>query len=130
MRRSLTLAAVLVGVVLVLATPLPRTALVDDFEDDFWLPFTHFHLGDRASAGYSALLARGGAPSDPGEIHGWPVRGCCPPYGLPLLAPGGAPPATLVHLPICLPPPRACTSTWFPARGRSISPRAWPPSAP
>ena len=79
MRRSLTLAAVLVGVVLVLATPLPRTALVDDFEDDFWLPFTHFHLGDQASAGYSALIAHGGARSSPTQTPGRTGRDLGPP---------------------------------------------------
>lgn len=90
MRRSLTLAAVLVGVVLVLATPVPRNALVDDFEDDFWLPFTHFHLGDQASAGYSALIARSGARSYHVEIHGWTVRDFGSAYGYAVFSTRGA----------------------------------------
>ena len=85
----------LVLVVLVLATPLPRTALVDDFEDDFWLPFTHFHLGDQASAGYSALIAHGGARSYHVEIHGWTVRDFGSAYGYAVFSTRGAPLAEL-----------------------------------
>jgi len=37
----------------VLVLPTKTDALVDDFEQEFWLPFTHFNLGDRAFAGYA-----------------------------------------------------------------------------
>ncbi len=56
-------------------------ALIDDFEDDNWLPFTHFHLGDRASAGYSSAFARSGSRSYHVEIRGWTVRDFGSAYG-------------------------------------------------
>ena len=60
------------------------TALIDDFEDDDWLPFTHFHLGDRASAGYSSAFARSGSRSYHVEIRGWTVRDFGSAYGYAL----------------------------------------------
>src|SRR5438034_9066848 len=59
-------------------------ALTDDFEDDDWLPFTHFHLGDRASAGYSSAFARSGSRSYHVEIRGWAVRVFGSAYGYTL----------------------------------------------
>ncbi len=59
-------------------------ALIDDFEDDNWLPFTHFHLGDRASAGYSSAFARSGSRSYHVEIRGWAVRDFGSAYGYAL----------------------------------------------
>ncbi len=58
----------------VVGLPGRADALVDDFEDDFWLPFTHFHLGDRAVAGYEVGLARSGTRSYHVGIWGWTVR--------------------------------------------------------
>ncbi len=77
-------------IVLLVISPLPREALVDDFETDFWLPFTHFHLGDQASAGYSALQARSGFRSYHVEIHGWKVRDFGSAYGYAFFATHGA----------------------------------------
>jgi len=68
-----------VGIMLVGSAP--ASALIDDFEDDTWLPFTHFHLGDRASAGYSSSFARSGSRSFHVEIRGWTVRDFGSAYG-------------------------------------------------
>jgi hypothetical protein len=56
-------------------------ALVDDLEDDFWTSFTHFHLGDRATAGYSTAVARSGTRSYHVEISGWTIRDFGAAYG-------------------------------------------------
>ena len=76
--------------VLLFAIPVPRDALVDDFEGDFWLPFTHFHLGDRASAGYSSAVVHSGSRAYHVEIHGWAVRDFGSAYGYALLATHGS----------------------------------------
>ncbi len=75
---------------LVLAIPVPADALVDDFEGDLWLPFTHFHLGNQASAGYSGLLARSGFRSYHVEIHGWTIRDYGSAYGYAFFSTEGA----------------------------------------
>lgn len=89
MRRSLEIAGVFL-VVLVVLVPVQRDALVDDFEDDFWLPFTHFHLGDRATAGYSATLPHSGLRSYRVEIHGWTLRDFGSAYGYAIFSTRGA----------------------------------------
>src|SRR5438093_2613626 len=53
-------------------------------EEDAWLPFTHFHLGDRASAGYASGIARSGARSFHVEIRGWTIRDFGSAYGYAL----------------------------------------------
>lgn len=59
-------------------------ALIDDMEEDFWLPFTHFHLGDRASAGYASGFGRSGTRSFHVEIRGWAIRDFGSAYGYAL----------------------------------------------
>jgi Big-like domain-containing protein len=59
---------------MLLGGSLSAQALVDDLEDDFWTGFTHFHLGDRATAGYSTAFAKSGTRSYHVEISGWTVR--------------------------------------------------------
>src|SRR5438445_601836 len=66
-------------------------AFIDDMEEDFWLPFTHFHLGDRASAGYSSEVARSGTQSYHVEISGWTVRDFWSAYGYAMYATRRAP---------------------------------------
>src|SRR3989454_1269947 len=66
-------------------------AFIDDMEEDFWLPFTHFHLGDRASAGYSSEFARSGTQSYHVEISGWTVRDFGSAYGYAMYATRRAP---------------------------------------
>src|SRR2546425_36667 len=66
-------------------------AFIDDMEEDFWLPFTHFHLGDRASAGYSSGFARSGTQSYHVEISGWAVRDFGSAYGYAMYATRRAP---------------------------------------
>src|SRR5437879_3663151 len=56
-------------------------AFIDDMEEDFWLPFTHFHLGDRASAGYAAGFGRSGTRAFHVDIRGWAVRDFGSAYG-------------------------------------------------
>ena len=90
MRRSFEIAAALLVLVLLLATPVPRDALLDDFESDLWQPFTHFHLGDQASAGYTSVLAHSGFRSYHVEIHGWTVRDFGSAYGYASFATRGA----------------------------------------
>src|SRR5467141_3100401 len=54
-RREILLA---LGVLAILTgSSSGAAALVDDFETDFWLPYTDFLLGDKASAGYSSRYA-------------------------------------------------------------------------
>jgi len=66
-------------------------AFIDDMEEDFWLPFTHFHLGDGASAGYSSEFARSGTQSYHVEISGWTVRDFGSAYGYAMYATRRAP---------------------------------------
>lgn len=82
-------AMALVGVVLFGSAS--AAALVDDFEDDFWIGFTHFHLGDRAVAGYSSALAKSGTRSFHVAIGGWTVRDFGSAYGYAFFATRGAP---------------------------------------
>ena len=70
-------------------------AIVDDFEQDFWLPFTHANLGDRAAAGYSRAYASSGTRSYHVEIRGWAVRDFGSAYGHALFRTGGAAPSRL-----------------------------------
>lgn len=90
LRRSVELACVFFVVLFVLL-PAQRDALVDDFEEDFWLPFTHFHLGDRATAGYSDILAHSGRRSYRVAIHGWTVRDFGSAYGYAVFSTRSAP---------------------------------------
>src|SRR5437660_11611624 len=60
-RREILLA---LGVLAILTgSSSGAAALVDDFETDFWLPYTDFLLGDKASAGYSSTYVRSGTRS-------------------------------------------------------------------
>src|SRR5467141_1294198 len=75
-------AVVAIGILgFLLASPIGVDALVDDLEDDFWMPFTHFHLGDRASAGYSNGVAKSGGRSYHVGISGWAIRDFGAAYG-------------------------------------------------
>src|SRR5437773_1159079 len=56
-------------------------ALVDDFETDFWLPYTDFLLGDKASAGYASTFARSGARSFHVDISGYSILDFGSAYG-------------------------------------------------
>ena len=76
---------------LVLTIPVGTDALVDDFEEDFWLPFTHFNLGDRASAGYVNGIARSGDRSYRVAIDGWSLRNFGSAYGYAIYAIRGSP---------------------------------------
>ncbi len=69
--------------------------LIDDFESDFWISFTHFHLGRFAHAGYSSAFARSGSRSFHVEITGWELRDFGSAYGYALLATRGSPIAEL-----------------------------------
>src|SRR5207245_3621679 len=66
-------------------------AFIDDMEEDFWFPFTHFHLGDRAFAVYSSGFARSGTQSYHIEISGWTVRDFGSAYGYAVYATRRAP---------------------------------------
>jgi hypothetical protein len=78
-------------VCLLLVVTLPADAIVDDFEEDFWLPFTHYHLGDRASAGYVGGVARSGDRSYRVAIEGWSLRDSGSAYGYALYSTLGSP---------------------------------------
>ncbi len=56
-------------------------ALVDDFETDFWLPYTDFLLGDKASAGYASTFARSGTRSFHVDISGYSILDFGSAYG-------------------------------------------------
>src|SRR3989304_8556081 len=73
------------------ALPVVTEAFTDDFEEDFWLPFTHFHLGDFARSEYSGAVARSGTRSYHVSIFGWSVRDFGSAYGDALYATRGAP---------------------------------------
>src|SRR5437879_12730033 len=60
-------------------------------EEDAWLPFTHFHLGDRASAGYASGVARSGTRAFHVDIGGWTVRDVGSAYGYAMYATRRAP---------------------------------------
>src|SRR5688572_8503222 len=66
-------------------------AFVDDLETDFWLPFTHFLLGDQASAGYASGIARSGARSFHVDIRGYTILDFGSAYGYAVYATAGAP---------------------------------------
>jgi len=66
-------------------------AFIDDMEEDAWLPFTHFHLGDRASAGYASGIARSGTRAFHVDIWGWTVRDFGSAYGYAMYATRKAP---------------------------------------
>src|SRR3989440_2670529 len=73
MRGSWRLVVAIGFVGILLAGSGSVEALIDDMEEDFWLPFTHFHLGDRASAGYTSGFGRSGTRSFHVDIRGWGV---------------------------------------------------------
>src|SRR5437899_11148021 len=74
MRGSWRLVVAIGYVGMLLAGSGSVEAFIDDMEDDFWLPFTHFHLGDRASAGYTSGFGRAGTRSFHVDLRGWAVR--------------------------------------------------------
>jgi len=65
-------------------------AFADDMEEDFWFPFTHFHLGSRASAGYVSGFARSGTRSFHVAIWGWALRDFGSAYGYALYSTQGS----------------------------------------
>ncbi len=74
-----------------LAVPTDVAAITDDFEDEAWHSFTHFHLGNRAWAGYVASPVHSGTHAFHVEIRGWTVRDYGSAYGYELYATGGSP---------------------------------------
>jgi len=86
LRRALKVLAAIAFVGVLLSLAPPESAFSDDFEEDFWLPFTHFHLGDRASAGYSSALTKSGTRSYHIAIDGWVVRDFGSAFGYALYA--------------------------------------------
>src|SRR5437660_964558 len=56
-------------------------ALVDDFETDFWLPYTDFLLGGKASAGYSSTYVRSGTRSYHVDVSGYSILDFGSAYG-------------------------------------------------
>src|SRR5437867_4018638 len=81
MRGSWRLVVAIGFVGMLLAGSGSVEALIDDMEEDLWLPFTHFHLGDRASAGYAAGFGRSGTRAFHVDIRGWAVRDFGSAYG-------------------------------------------------
>src|SRR2546426_255119 len=81
MRGSWRLVVAIGFVGMLLAGSGSVEAFIDDMEDDFWLPFTHFHLGDRASAGYASGFGRSGTRAFHVDIRGWAVRDFGSAYG-------------------------------------------------
>src|SRR5438046_3054975 len=65
-------------------------ALVDDFETDFWLPYTDFLLGDKASAGYASTFARSGTRSFHVDISGYSILDFGSAYGYAVFPTHGA----------------------------------------
>lgn len=90
MRRiaKFSIGIAIVGILVLV--PIPGEAILDDFEQDFWLAFTHFNLGGRASAGYSDGTARSGDRSYRVSIQGWATRDSGSAYGYALFATSGA----------------------------------------
>lgn len=81
-----------IGVLAVLAgSSTGAGALVDDFETDFWLPYTDFLLGDKASAGYSSTYVRSGTRSYHVEISGYSILDFGSAYGYAVYSTLGAP---------------------------------------
>src|SRR5436309_6872047 len=81
MRGSWRLVVAIGFVGMLLAGSGSVEALIDYMEEDLWLPFTHFHLGDRASAGYASGLGRSGTRAFHVDIRGWAVRDFGSAYG-------------------------------------------------
>src|SRR6267143_2626743 len=81
---------VLGAVVLLTGSSLDASALVDDFETDFWLPYTDFLLGSKASAGYASTYARSGTRSFHVAITGYSILDFGSAYGYAVYATRGA----------------------------------------
>src|SRR5205807_9305074 len=87
-RREILLA---LGVLAILTgSSSGAAALVDDFETDFWLPYTDFLLGDKASAGYSSTYVRSGARSYHVDVSGYSILDFGSAYGYAVYATRGA----------------------------------------
>src|SRR6059058_6389135 len=87
-RREILLA---LGVLAILTgSTSGAAALVDDFETDFWLPYTDFLLGDKASAGYSSTFARSGTRSFHVDISGYSILDFGSAYGYAVFPTQGA----------------------------------------
>src|SRR5207249_11949192 len=99
MRGSWRLVVAIGFVGILLAGSGSVEALTDDMEEDFWLPFTHFHLGDRASAGYPSRFGRSGARAFHVDIRGWAVRDFGSAYGDAVYPTRNAP---MTELPVSL----------------------------
>jgi hypothetical protein len=69
---------------------LDASALVDDFETDFWLPYTDFLLGDKASAGYASTFVRSGTRSFHVGISGYSILDFGSAYGYAVYPTSGA----------------------------------------
>src|SRR5437899_704406 len=70
-RREILLA---LGVLAILTgSSSGAAALVDDFETDFWLPYTDFLLGDKASAAHSSTYSRRRTPSSHLAVSGYSI---------------------------------------------------------
>src|SRR5207249_1979969 len=87
-RREILLA---LGVLAILTgSSSGAAALVDDFETDFWLPYTDFLLGDKASAGYSSTYVRSGMRSYHVDVSGYSILDFGSAYGYAVYATRGA----------------------------------------
>src|SRR6266550_2902964 len=87
-RREILLA---LGVLAILTgSSSGAAALVDDFETDFWLPYTDFLLGDKASAGYSSTYVRSGTRSYHVDVSGYSILDFGSAYGYAVYATRGA----------------------------------------
>jgi hypothetical protein len=81
---------VLGALVLLTGSSFDASALVDDFETDFWLPYTDFLLGDKASAGYASTFVRSGTRSFHVGISGYSILDFGSAYGYAVYATRGA----------------------------------------
>ena len=82
------------GVILlliVLSVPGGVAALFDDFEEESWRSFTHFHLGDQAWAGYVSSPTHGGTRAFHVDIHGYTIRDFGSAYGYTVFSTEGQP---------------------------------------
>jgi len=87
-RREILLA---LGVLAILTgSSSGAAALADDFETDFWLPYTDFLLGDKASAGYSSTYVRSGTRSYHVSVSGYSILDFGSAYGYAVYATRGA----------------------------------------
>src|SRR5467141_2882176 len=87
-RREILLA---LGVLAILTgSSSGAAALVDDFETDFWLPYTDFLLGDKASAGYSSTYVRSGTRSFHVDVSGYSILDFGSAFGYAVYATRGA----------------------------------------